>query len=106
MDRNKYCTWVLTFGVPRGYITTMAETLQDAYSDTLTIRLRTRYPCCNGRCIINATRHVPREQYTRTCPRCGQLWEVERRTAREDRGELAAGLVRRTDIIEWTQEEP
>jgi ssDNA-binding Zn-finger/Zn-ribbon topoisomerase 1 len=59
------------------------------------VLVTTRYPCCKGTARIRASPLVPREQYSRKCPRCGARFEVERRTANENPRA-------RIDVVEWT----
>lgn len=58
--------------------------------------LHTKSPCCNGRMKFQYIPEAPREVYDRTCSRCGQHWEIERRPARVTEGV-------RFDILEWTK---
>jgi len=67
-----------------------------ARSKVPSVSLRTVYPCCKGDSRIAATIDVPREVYERRCPHCGDVWEVERRTANLFNG-------RRIDILDWTR---
>lgn len=56
--------------------------------------IKTRFPCCQGAARIQALESVPREQYRRKCARCGQAWDIERRTVKEsEKG--------RIDILDW-----
>lgn len=59
--------------------------------------LATRFPCCGEGCRLRYVKEVPRETYERRCSRCGQKWDVERRTAKE-------GVGARLDIVNWTPE--
>lgn len=61
----------------------------------LHVLLYTSYPCCGQRSVIRALERIPREMYERTCARCGQQWDIERRTVREQ----GSG---RVDVLEWT----
>jgi hypothetical protein len=58
--------------------------------------LRTKYPCCKGRATFRATMYVPRERYGRSCPACGQRYDVERKTLKQTSDV-------RIDQLEWTR---
>jgi len=60
----------------------------------LWVLLNTRFPCCNGRAIFRAIEQVPREIYRRKCSQCGQKWEIERRTTKENEQ-------MRIDMLDW-----
>ena len=57
-------------------------------------RLKTVYPCCNGRAILVALAAVPRETYSRTCPECRTRYLVERRAI-----PCKLGII---DVLDWT----
>lgn len=63
----------------------------------LSLKLTSKYPCCGGICRFVAIRIVPKETYSKKCPRCGSKWLIERKTTRQTE-EL------RMDTLEWTDE--
>jgi transposase-like protein len=61
-----------------------------------TVRLHTKYPCCQGKAIVKALVDVPVERYDRKCPHCGRDFMVRREVVRNERGI-------RVDVLEWTR---
>jgi len=59
-----------------------------------TITLHATYPCCNGAARFIAIDAIPKEEYARTCGRCGTQWTVTRQTLADSSGV-------RLDRLEW-----
>lgn len=55
--------------------------------------IESKYPCCGGKAKLQAIELIPRERYVRSCPTCGQTWDIVRST-------LRSGDVR-IDKLEW-----
>jgi hypothetical protein len=69
-------------------------------SKGVALLLRSKYPCCGGNTRFRATFFVPKETYSRTCPRCGARYEVERATLKQTERWDVCG---RIDKLDWTR---